>query len=210
MNLGEMKTRAWWIIDDNESSPTEITAATLLLMINEGIQELSPYLNIIKSATLTFVAGVATLPTDFISPIAVYDEGVLLREIKSIKSKVGDTATTSQFYIPNNTQINIFGITPTGTVTIWYTAYETALTTDATTPSNVPVQFHYALPEIYVKAKYYFKLNQNADYADLMRQWEQIKGQVFAATHADRLANGDIIEDAYYDPLMSEGSGSSW
>ena len=209
MNLGELKSRAWWQIDDNETTPTEISAAVMVLLINDAIRDLAPDLNIIKSATPTFTAGVASLPADFISPVAVYDGDVQLYEIHSITEKLADTATTSQYYIPNNTQIQIFGTTPTGTVTLWYQAYPAALSADADIPSEVPVKYHPAIAEVYVKAKYYERLNRNYDASTLMNEWEGIKREIYKVTHHDRKANGDGIVDIYYDPQMS-GGGSSW
>ena len=197
MNLGEMKSRGWWAIDDNESSPNKISATVMLGLINDAIRDLGSKLNIVKSATLTFTTGVASLPSDFISPVAVYDGNVILSELRDIKYKVANDATTSQFYIPNNTEIHIFGQTPEDTVTLWYMSHETALALDADIPANIPVQFHYAIPEIYVKAKYCFKNNRMGDYGGLMDLWEQVKRQIFAATNANRLAEPNAIYDYY-------------
>lgn len=208
MNLGEIKSRAWWAIDDNETTPTEISATVMAQLVNDAIRDLAPSLNIVKSATPTFTSGVASLPADFISPVSVYDGTTLLHEIHSVTDKVADTAATSQYFIPNNTEIDIFGITPTGTVTLWYKGSPTALSADADIPSEVPLKFHPAIAEIYVKAKYYAKLGRNYDAASLMNEWEALKKEVNGYTNHDRKADGDLIQDVYYDPAMY--GGGSW
>jgi hypothetical protein len=166
-------------------------------------------LNIVKSATPAFVAGVASLPSDFIKPVAVYDDTKKLYEIRSIEDKAEDTADATQYYIPNNSQLYIFGLTPTGTVKLWYKGYPDELSLDADIPSEIPSRYHYAIPEIFVKAKYNLRNNRMGDYAGLMSLWEQVKAEIFSAVNNERLAKGDEIEDVYYDPQMS-GGGSSW
>lgn len=201
MNLGEMKSRGWWAIDDNEANPSEISAIVMAELINEAIRDLGPMLNIIKPNEPTFTDGVASLPSDFISPVACYDvydgKEIPLRQIRNIKEKVKDTDTTSQFYIPNGTEIYIYGTDPEGTVTLWYQAHETALTEDSDTPDNIPAKFHIYIPQVYIKAQNYLKKNMLNEYGGMMDIWEQVKREVYAACHADRLSNSDMVEDIY-------------
>ena len=183
MNLSEMRSRAWWAIEDNEANPKEMSAEVLTGIINDALMDLAPYVNIEKSTTLTFVAGVATLPTDFEKAIAVYDGDVRLAQIANVTDKVADDASCSQFYIPNSTQIHIYGQTPAGTVTIYYKAYPSVLNDDADIPSDIPIQFHHEIPETYVVAQYKKRLNQLGDFATLMNQWQAIKLKIRGATN---------------------------
>lgn len=186
MNLSEMRSRAWWICEDNEANPTEIPVAVLTGIINDALRDIAPYLNIEKSEDLTFTAGVATLPDDFLAPIAVYDDDVRLTQISRVTDKVDSDQTTSQFYIPNATQIYIYGTTPTGTVTLWYQAYPSALDDDSDIPTDIPAHFHSAIPETYVKAIYKKRLNQLGDFGQLMNQWQDIKLKIRAATNKQK------------------------
>ena len=86
---------------------------------------------------------------------------------------------------------------------------DAALSADADIPSEVPLKYHPAIAEVYVKAKYYERLNRNYDASTLMNEWEGIKREIYKVTHHDRKADGDGIVDVYYDPQMS-GGGSSW
>lgn len=191
MDLAAIQTHCWWSIDD--ASHTEIDAATMLILINQALSDLGPNLNNIKSATLTFTAGVASLPADFISPIACYDGSEELQELHHIENKVDDDDDTCQFWIPNTSQIYIYGITPAGTVTLHYLASPVALAVDADIPSEVPVQFHPQI-SVYVKALYALRQNRLAEYSGMLQLWSEIKRQISAACYNDRYADTDRIE----------------
>ena len=198
MTFLEMINRGYWAIDDDADNPTEITLTDMKALINDGLEALGAELNIIKSATLTFTSGVASLPSDFIAPEACYDDDELLDQIEDITLKVDATDTTSQFFIPNNTQLYIYGTTPTGTVTLWYKARPTALSADADTPTNLPKEFHRYIPEVYVKAIHALRNNKLNTYNGLMVLWDTVRGNVGLATKEDRnFAAGHIMKDVY-------------
>lgn len=188
MDLAALKTHSWWALKDNASNPQKIDATTLVTVINAGIQDLGPVLNKVKSATPTFTAGVATLPTDFLEPIAAYDGDTLLIQIDDIKDKVEDDATTSQYFIPNSTQIYLYGTTPSGTVTLWYLASPAALSQTTDVPSDVPTRFHHFIAEIWVPAMVALRNNQLADYGAFIQLWQQVRGEVGYACKHDRAA----------------------
>lgn len=187
MNLSALKTRAWWALKDNSANPQKIDATTLVSVLNDALQDLAYDMQIIKSGTLTFSNGVASLPNDFLQVVAVYDGDSLLEQIEDITDKVDDSDTTSQFFIPNLTQIYIYGTTPTGTVTLWYYATPAALANDSDTPSNLPERFHRYLATVWVKKEVEFRNNQLADFSTLEDYWENVvKPKVRVACLHDR------------------------
>jgi len=126
------------------ATPVELTRAECLDFVNHCYQELiGPRLNKQTSATLTVTAGVASVPADYLAPVRLYDGTTLLEQIFDIDDKVEDTDDTSQFWVPNETQIYLFGITPAGTVTLYYKAKPTAVTdsTDST-PTDLKARYH--------------------------------------------------------------------
>ena len=56
MQLLEMETRGWWVIEDDATTPSEITAAEMIALINQAVQDIGQDLNIVKSATITLTA----------------------------------------------------------------------------------------------------------------------------------------------------------
>jgi hypothetical protein len=170
MDFAAIKTDCWTKLDDSPTAPQYVTDTTMGLWINNALLSLAKEMNILTSATPTFTAGVASLPADFVAPKAVYDGTTLLDEIDDILDKVADTDATSQFFIPNNSQIQVFGITPTGTVTLWYYASPATLTgTD--TPTELPIVFHDKI-WLYVKAQYMAQTNRHDEYGRFMNIWE--------------------------------------
>ena len=193
MNLKELKELAWWHIDDNEENPTEIPSAILTRLINEAIKDISPKLNIVKSTTLTFTDGVASLPSDFLSVIEVLDDDTHLMQIDDIRDRADTDGYATQFYIPNNTQIYIYGTTLQGTATLWYNAYEAVLNDDTDIPLNIPQELHSAIAEYYVKAKHKQRDNKLYDSNQLMNLWEQVKLRAFAITFNNRTVEDDDL-----------------
>jgi hypothetical protein len=191
MNLLAIKNHCWWSIDD--AAHSEIDAATMLILINQALLDLAPALNIIKSATPTFTAGVADLPADFYAPVACYDGSEELQEIRRVQDRVDSTDETCQYYIPDTERINIYGIAPAGTVTLHYKAKPVALALDADIPVELPEQFH-AQIAVYVKAMYALRMGRLAEYAAMLQLWEEIKKAITAAGYSDRYSDTDAIE----------------
>lgn len=115
MNFAELKTRCWWAIDDNPTTPKEIDTTTMGLLINEAINDLTENLYLAKSATVSFTSGVGNLPADFYRPLELKFNDTVLEQIRSIGDAVTGDGPTTQFYIPDNATIRVYGSYTTAT-----------------------------------------------------------------------------------------------
>lgn len=172
MDFNTIKTRCWRAIDDTPANPQLIDNDLMEELINGFLKKLGDVMYIERAAQLTITDGVAELPGDFISANAVYHGTQALKRISRIQDKADDTAVTSQYYIPNNTEIYVFGKTPIEDVTLYYYAYPAELTEDSDVPSELPLMFH-SVFEMYIKTWYAFQTGDIANYATLTALIEQ-------------------------------------
>ncbi len=180
-------------IGDEIAEPTEMSRVQILALINQCYQyDIGPLLKTLTSATITPTAGIGALPTDYLKVARVYD-GVPntndpLIQISKIDDKVLDTDPTTQFMLPDNANIWIFGTTPTNTIKMYYYKLPTAVTdSSASTPSDLNAAYHIGVKgifEAYVKAEYakrmnntYDQLDEIAMYSDLLNEIEDVHGR---------------------------------
>ena len=167
-------------INEDPDNPIEMTRAECLSLINllyqndiaERLKTLATYVYDASDAAHTITAGVGTLPSDFLAPSRVYDGDTPtnepLEQIFDIESKVANTETTSQYMIPNLTEIWFFGITPKNTPKLYYYSKPAALTdSSASSPSALKEKFHIDPFVVHIKETYAMRKNDLADMFDL-------------------------------------------
>ncbi len=150
--------------EKSTTSPIRISRADMLIHANHLYQEkIGPLLNKITSytydasdATHTITSGVGTLPSDFLAPHRVYDgdagDDAPLAQIFDIADRVGDGDITTQFMIPNETTLWIFGLTPTNTIKLYYLQKPVALTdAGSSSPVDLKARFHFDVFTTYAK-----------------------------------------------------------
>ncbi|MEW6171856.1 MAG: hypothetical protein AB1510_02135 [Bacillota bacterium] len=128
------------------NNPVELSRADCLALVNYAYQEIMGLLlNIQKSTTLTVTAGKASLPSDYLAPVRVYDSTTWppLKQIFDIADKVDDNAATEQYWIPNEMEIYFYGITPTNAPTLYYKAKPAAIADSAgSSPTALKGKYH--------------------------------------------------------------------
>lgn len=193
MNLSEMRILGWWSIKDNSSNPQLIDATTMNTLINAALKDLASELSIIKSAALSFVGGVASLPSDFFSPEACYHGTAPMKQLNKInQGRVADNADTSQFFIPDNSNINIYGKTPSNTVTLWYKSYPDELTGDSAAPTELPERFHAYIPTVWVPAMNDLRRGQIYNYGKRLELWQEVKKEIAVVCQQYRVGAANI------------------
>jgi len=158
------------------ANPVNMTRADVLELINnlyrndigERAYQLATYSYDASDGEHTITAGVGNLPSDFLLPHFVYDGDAPtndpLEQIFEIEDKVANDATTSQYMLPDNTHLWIFGQTPTNTIKMYYYTKPAALEDSATSyPVALLEQFHYSVFEARVKQEYAIRLNNTED-----------------------------------------------
>lgn len=115
MNFGEIKIECWFAIDDDPTTPKEITDAQMERLINNALNDIKADMYVQKSATLTVANGVASLPTDFVAPIELNLDDVKLTQIKNFGDRIDVGLETTKFFIPNNSQLYVYGTYTTST-----------------------------------------------------------------------------------------------
>lgn len=180
MNFRQMKRRGWQVIDDNPDNPIEIDDALMGEYINEAVQDLADALHIVKSANLSFNNGSAWLPDDFLEPVKAWDGSRELKRLYSLNDKTvtDDTTDASEYIIPNDGTIQIFGSHLTGTFKLEYIAAPDPLSNDNDTTELIPARYHHFIPEIYVKAQYSLKNGRTNTYRTYMSLWEDIRNEI--------------------------------
>ena len=166
--------------EDDPLAPVEMTRVECLQLINlfyqneigERLKNLLSYTYDASDAAHTITSGIGTLPSDFLLPSRAYDGDAEtddpLEQIFDIENKVADTDTTSQYMIPNTTQLWIFGITPTNTIKFYYYNKPTALTDSAaSSPTALKEKFHLDPFVVHIKETYAMRNNDLADMLDL-------------------------------------------
>ena len=187
---------------DSLASPYSMTRADILAYINQIYQgPIAERLTLIKThiydgadASRTITEGVGTLPTDFLAPVRVYDgdapDDDPLERILDIEDKVANTSATTQYMLPNMTQIWVFGITPTNDIKMYYHFVPTALTDSSeSTPTYLKAAYHV---KPFVKAIQGIYATRNSDYGD------EIDLEVFLKDILDE------IEAAHYFKTMDD------
>ena len=167
-------------IGEDTVAPVEFTRAEVLEIINQlyqndigkRIKNLASFSYDSSDAAHTITAGVGTLPADFLLPSQVYDGDAPtndpLTQIFDIEDKVADTATTSQYMLPDNANLWIFGTTPTNTVKAYYYQKPTALTDSASSsPLALKPEFHIDIFVARLKEVYAMRQNNTYDMMDM-------------------------------------------
>ena len=194
MNFKEMKTRGWQTIDDNPTNPIEVSNDLMGAYINEAIQDLSDSLHIVKSASLTFSSGSAWLPDDYLEAVKAWDGTIELKRLFSLNNKtVTDDATNaSEYFIPNDGMIRIYGTKLTSIFKLEYMATPDLLANDNDTPELIPARYHHFIPEIYVKAQYSLKNGRTNTYRTYMALWEDVRRELAASQAATSFEQEEI------------------
>lgn len=181
MNTKEIIDRCLRAIGEKDpDNPVEMTRPEVLSLINEFYQnEIGELLRNMTSivydgsdADHSITAGAGLLPSDFLLPARVYDgdapKNKPLEQIFDIDNRESDTSKTSQYMIPNTTEIWIFGKTPTNTIKMYYYAKPEPLEDDSSSsPTALKDKFHVDPFMIHVKEEYALRNNDLADLFDL-------------------------------------------
>jgi len=182
LNYKQMKTRGWQVIDDIPDNPIEISDELMGEYINDAVQDLADSLHIVKSANLSFSGGAAWLPDDFIAPVKAWDGDRELKRLHSLfdKTVIDDTTDASEYFLPNDGTIRIYGTNLTGTFKLEYKATPDQLSNDNDTPELIPARYHHFIPDVYVKAQYALKNGRTNSYRVFMSMWEDIRREIAA------------------------------
>lgn len=167
-------------IDEDTVAPVEMSRAEVLEIINQlyqndigkRLKNLASYSYDASDAAHTITAGVGTLPSDFLLPSRVYDGDAPtnepLAQIFDIRDKVANTEATSQFMLPDNANLWIFGQTPTNTIKMYYYAKPIALTdASSSSPTALKSEFHVDIFVARVKEVYALRQNNTYDMMDM-------------------------------------------
>lgn len=185
MQFSEIKTRGWWAIEDDPTTPSEITDAEMGVLINQGLADLAGALNINKSATITLTSNVGTLPTDMYEPVRVEDANS--RAISQIED-INDKGDYAQCWIINSsTSMTVYPVTTAvASVTMYYKAYPAALAEATSVPTDIPAEYHHYLADVWVKAHYALRRNFLDEYNGLMLVWDDVKNKIAYACNNRR------------------------
>lgn len=189
MDFLAIKNMCWWAIDDAQHM--EIGDTTMGALVNAALADLGPALNIVKKTVLEVVGGVAALPADFLSPVAVRHGTAPVYERHYGDD---DDDTVPAYFIPNAAEVQFYGLAPAEPVTLTYLAGPPALAADEDEPAALPERFQGEIA-VYVKARYALRQNRLDEYGGLMSVWEsEIKRKVAAACTNDRRGDSGVIE----------------
>lgn len=193
------------------TSPVELSRVNCLALMNHLYQNIiGPDLKILATYSYdgsdgshTITAGVGTLPSDFLQMAQVYDgdavSNVPLEQIYEVQEKVGNTAGTTQYMLPDTTTLWIFGKTPTNTVKIYYYKKPTALTdSSASSPSQMKAEYHLDVFVAYIKYVYAMRQNNTYDAIDMMAMVEDCLSAIKKGHGAGKKDNAvSTIVDMY-------------
>lgn len=166
--------------EQDTTSPTAMTRVQVLEVINQLYQNdigrrlkcLASYSYDASDAAHTITTGVGALPSDFLLPAQVYDgdapDNDPLEQIFRIEDKVADTDDTSQYMIPDNEHIWLFGQTPTDTPKMYYYRMPIALTDSAlSSPVDLKSEYHVDIFVARCKEIYAMWMNNTYDMIDM-------------------------------------------
>ena len=197
--------------ESDPDSPVNMARAVCLAHINHAYQEIiGPLLN--KTATYsydesdaahTITNGVATLPTDCLRILRIYDgdpdDGTLLEQITDIEDKVDDDDEMQQYYLPSETQIWFFGQTEDDTVKLYYLQKPTAVTdASASTPSDLKTRFHWSAFTTYIRMVYAREQNENSTHDRMMLLWMDILDDIKRAHTTGRADEEPRVKKAVW------------
>ena len=197
--------------EDDPVAPVEMTRVECLQLINlfyqneigERLKNLLSYTYDASDGAHTITLGIGTLPSDFLLPSRVYDGDAEtddpLEQIFDIENKVTDTDTTSQYMIPNTTQLWIFGTTPTNTIKLYYYVKPTALTDSAaSSPTALKEKFHLDPFMIHIKETMAIRNDYLKDMFDLKSLKLDILDAIEKAHSVEKHDDSTlIIKDVY-------------
>lgn len=167
-------------IGEDTTAPVEMEREEVLTLINQlyqndigkRLKSLAVYSYDASDAAHTITAGVGTLPTDFLSPAQVYDGDAPtnnpLTQIFKIEDKVASISATTQFMLPDNANLWIFGSTPANTIKLYYYSKPAALTdSNSSSPTALREEFHIDIFVARVKEVYAMRQNNTYDMMDM-------------------------------------------
>jgi len=157
-----------------------MTRAEVLEIINQlyqndvgkRLKNLASFSYDASDAAHAITAGVGTLPADFLLPSQVYDGDAPtndpLTQIFDIRDKVTNTEVTSQYMLPDNANIWIFGQTPTNAIKLYYYSKPIALTdSSSSSPTALKSEFHIDIFVAKIKEVYATRQNNTDDAIDM-------------------------------------------
>jgi len=198
-------------IGEDTVAPVEMTRVEVLEIINQlyqndigkRVKSLASFSYDASDAAHTITAGVGPLPTDFLAMAQIYDgeanTNAPLWQITKIEEKVADTAATSQYMLPDNANLWIFGQTPTNTVKMYYYSKPVALTdASSSSPLSLKSEFHVDIFVARTKEVYAMRQNNTYDMMDMKVLVLDLLDQIKAAHGAEKQDDTiSLIEDVY-------------
>lgn len=177
--------------ETNTAYPVEMTRAEALDLINamyqndigKRVKNLAFFSYDSSDGDHTITAGVGPLPSDFLLPSRVYAGDAPGREpldqIFDISEKVADDAVCSQFMLPNNSEIWIFGTTPANTVKLYYYRKPAVLADSASSsPADLKEEFHRDIFVARAKEVYAENTNNTDDMIDQRAKIEDLLNSI--------------------------------
>ncbi len=201
-------------IAEDTTNPVEMTRVEVLELINalyqyeigERVKSLASYSYDASDAAHTITAGVGALPSDFLKMSQVYDGDAAtnnpLEQIFEIEDKVADDAECSQYMIPDNANLWIFGQTPTTTIKMYYCKKPAALTDSASSsPTELKSGFHIGIKGVFaamIKAELAKNQNSTYDMMDMASLLADLLDEIeYAHTAGKRDDSPRVIVDVY-------------
>lgn len=185
--------------EKNTASPSRMSRIDVLFYINlEYRGRIAEAIGDITSASLTFTNGIASLPTNWLRPEAIYDgdrpNGTKLRRITDIAESVEDTAKTTQYMLPDNKHIWIFGETPSIGIKAYFINKPEALTdSPASTPDALIEDYHIDPFVNRIKEVYADNKNNYDDATDYRMKFEDYLSLIKNA-HKNRKRDGSPLQ----------------
>lgn len=202
------------INESNPASPTNSVISTRAEMleianqlyqndIGKRLKNLASYSYDASDTDHTITAGVGSLPSDFLLPHRAYDgdapDDAPLTQIFDIEDKADDTDDTTQYMIPNNSNLWIFGKTPTNTIKLYYYEKPDALTdSSGSSPTALKSEFHIDIFEFKAKEVYAKRRNRIADMIDMRAAVDDLLDKIEKAHNIEKQDRGPLrIRDVY-------------
>lgn len=179
--------------EPDPANPVEMTRAEVMDLVNaiyqneigKRVKNLASFSYDGSDPAHTITAGVGPLPTDFLEVSQVYNGDAPgqypLDQIFKIADKVADDAICSQYMLPDNANLWVFGKTPAIGIKLYYYRKPVVLTDNAlTSPVDLKEEFHRDIFVARVKEVYaentnntYDMMDQRAKIEDLLTLIEQ-------------------------------------
>jgi hypothetical protein len=165
------------------AAPEEMTRADVLEAMNEIYQnDIAEKMGLIKSASIVITSGVGSLPSDWVKAHRIYDgdapDDNPLEQIFDIDERVESTADTTQYMLPDDDNIWVFGITPTTGIKAYYIYAPAALTESPSTTPVLKAKFHRKIFPAYIRQVYAMNNGMKAKEFEMGRLVESILNDI--------------------------------